>query len=763
MDVPDKQPEFIRLSKVARDCNIAMNTLVEFLCHQGHEVDGNPNTKIPYTVYEEVLSAFQQDKENRERSREAFELHKARFPDTPITHNSSDMNEVWMIQGDPGMADPVMLVHDAADQEIAAAGFASVLDENVEDRKRKEESTGDHIILMDIFLTFKDPEYQHRQDLGGIALLKFLRMKEVSNHIVLLSPWNLQQLLRMEPDYHILASKGITIAQYTYSLDELRTHDGVELDLAELAEEKAPKKEVLRDYFKAGISLPKDERHNWANWWGIYALVEIQRAHYPNDTQKHWSLPAPVREKLKQLRNAEVKYIYDQLQVSGAQVLACLDPVAAHVVYIDDQVNEGWSDVLKGLLDENSRQAFRSFIPAAGALKDAIGIEDFFSQKDETQTTTLEGALKDCEILLLDLRLDPGSDRELGQGKEENLSGVRLLKAIRERYPGIPVLMFSASSAGLVRERLISNGVDRVWTKPGLDLSGRLDQWLICELRDALVRLAQADYQALKTLGDRVASAQSSWISRWWNTSVLSDGYQLALLWDVEGTKRDSFFQIVHGILYQIRSLLQRFQEDEPMQLEDNERPDRSFALANLINRSGSLVEYLHFDGVAVEKSELLFQTSSTAIPQRHDCLGWMLVQMRHNASHYSSMRRTQRRHLLFVMDVLGRYLGAAALPDAQAMERPVRKCVFKRQMAYRRSELFPWWSRTAHSLPGIVQDQEAVFARKIELAATPSAKAKLKLERAALRRCSTDDQVPGFHYRDIVDDFSDVLKSLYP
>lgn len=642
--------------------------------------------------------------------------------------------------------DPTSLVHDEA--EVIGGDIAYPYENDV--------------LLIDIFLRFKDPEYQHRQDLGGIALLKFLRIKEVSNHIVLLSPWNLQQLLRMEPGYHILASPGITIGQYTYSMDELSTHDDVKLDLAKLAEEKAPPKDRLREWFKAGISLPKDERHNWANWWGIHALVELRKAHYPNNISKHWALPGPVQEKLKQLRSAEIRYVHDVFKASGAQVFATVDPVAARIVYIDDQASLGWSDVLEGLLDQDSRQAFRSFIPMAGALKDSNSIEDFFSQKDQSGDITLNEAIQDSEIVLLDLRLDPMSDKELGHGKEEGLSGIRLLKAIRKRYPGVPVLMFSASSAGLVRERLLGHGVDRVWTKPGLDFSGKIDQWIICELRDALVRLSQVDYQALRVLGDRVVTAQSSWATRWWSTASLPDGYSLATLWDANGAKRDSFFHIVHGILSQTRSLLRTFQDDEPIELDDSDRPDRSFALANLINRCGSLVEYLHFDGVAVEKSELLFQTSATATPQRHDCLGWMLVQLRHNASHYSSMRRTQRRHLLFAMDVLGRYLSADALPDAQSMDTKVRKWVFRRQTAYRRSELFPWWSRTGDSLRRIVSDQEKMFASKIEGAATLSAKTKLKQDRAALRRCSNDDMANGLTYRDIVDDFSDVLSSLY-
>ena len=35
-----------RLSKVARELNVGISTIVEFLAAQGNEIDGSPNTKI---------------------------------------------------------------------------------------------------------------------------------------------------------------------------------------------------------------------------------------------------------------------------------------------------------------------------------------------------------------------------------------------------------------------------------------------------------------------------------------------------------------------------------------------------------------------------------------------------------------------------------------------------------------------------------------------------------------------------------------------
>lgn len=80
----------IRLSKVTRDLNVGMSTLVEFLQKKGHVVENNPNTKITEEEYEMLVTAFSQDmtlkkqaerlvqeRLNRERQRAAETAQKA--------------------------------------------------------------------------------------------------------------------------------------------------------------------------------------------------------------------------------------------------------------------------------------------------------------------------------------------------------------------------------------------------------------------------------------------------------------------------------------------------------------------------------------------------------------------------------------------------------------------------------------------------------------------------------------------------------------
>jgi len=59
----------MRLSKVAKELNVGISTIVEFLSKQGHAIDSNPNTKIDETQYSLLLKEFQGEKLFKEKSK----------------------------------------------------------------------------------------------------------------------------------------------------------------------------------------------------------------------------------------------------------------------------------------------------------------------------------------------------------------------------------------------------------------------------------------------------------------------------------------------------------------------------------------------------------------------------------------------------------------------------------------------------------------------------------------------------------------------
>jgi len=58
-----------RLSKVAREFNVGIGTLVEFLASKGVQIENNPNSKIDGSTYQVLVSEFQSEKSVKEESK----------------------------------------------------------------------------------------------------------------------------------------------------------------------------------------------------------------------------------------------------------------------------------------------------------------------------------------------------------------------------------------------------------------------------------------------------------------------------------------------------------------------------------------------------------------------------------------------------------------------------------------------------------------------------------------------------------------------
>ena len=58
-----------RLSKVAREFNVGINTLVDFLASKGVQIENNPNSKIDGATYQVLVGEFQSEKSAKEESK----------------------------------------------------------------------------------------------------------------------------------------------------------------------------------------------------------------------------------------------------------------------------------------------------------------------------------------------------------------------------------------------------------------------------------------------------------------------------------------------------------------------------------------------------------------------------------------------------------------------------------------------------------------------------------------------------------------------
>ena len=68
----------VRLSKVAREFNLGVHTVVEFLEGKGHKVDSNPNSKISGDQYDLLQAEFGTSKAEKEASKQTVQQRQER-------------------------------------------------------------------------------------------------------------------------------------------------------------------------------------------------------------------------------------------------------------------------------------------------------------------------------------------------------------------------------------------------------------------------------------------------------------------------------------------------------------------------------------------------------------------------------------------------------------------------------------------------------------------------------------------------------------
>jgi translation initiation factor IF-2 len=61
--------QILRLSKVAKEFNIGLQTIVDFLSRKGHHIEANPNAKITSEMFDFLVKEFQSEKNVKEESR----------------------------------------------------------------------------------------------------------------------------------------------------------------------------------------------------------------------------------------------------------------------------------------------------------------------------------------------------------------------------------------------------------------------------------------------------------------------------------------------------------------------------------------------------------------------------------------------------------------------------------------------------------------------------------------------------------------------
>jgi translation initiation factor IF-2 len=89
----EESTKITRLSKVAREFNIGISTIVDFLSDKGYKIDGKPNTKLSSEMYEILLHEFQSDKQVKEVSKQ-IGLEYSHHESVSIEYNNKSEKDI---------------------------------------------------------------------------------------------------------------------------------------------------------------------------------------------------------------------------------------------------------------------------------------------------------------------------------------------------------------------------------------------------------------------------------------------------------------------------------------------------------------------------------------------------------------------------------------------------------------------------------------------------------------------------------------------
>ena len=130
-----------RLSKVARELNVGISTIVEFLNSQNKEVSSNPNTKIGEELYMLLLQEFQKEKFEKEKADNVVIEQSERKVISINKEDSKKKVEKIIAKADKLSGPSVLGKIDLSPKEKPAEPVKEEATEKVESEEKVEEST----------------------------------------------------------------------------------------------------------------------------------------------------------------------------------------------------------------------------------------------------------------------------------------------------------------------------------------------------------------------------------------------------------------------------------------------------------------------------------------------------------------------------------------------------------------------------------------------------------------------------------------------
>lgn len=317
---------------------------------------------------------------------------------------------------------------------------------------------------------------QNNKD-NPINLIHFLRCFGKPNPIIALGQeFELTELLQFNPENIILTSPGTTYKRLGFPF---------------LTEKDIPKEitnefSAVRQFLKQSSSV-SEIRHEEANWWGVYRLMNIHKILFPNEMDFQKNTPDWLLNRLNSKNGVVARFLnspsfvssnpttvteidskalssfpkFGSLKTKIINAREKLKELNPKIIYIDDMAHNGWSQILQQMIygkqssKEKPNKNFEVIVP-----NKSKPIAEF------AEEIAVKAEVFNPDCILLDLRLlnETGVRYDI-----ENLSGSIVLKQLKKKLNKLPVILFTASNKIYTYKKVKELGCDALLEKEGID------------------------------------------------------------------------------------------------------------------------------------------------------------------------------------------------------------------------------------------------------------------------------------------------------
>lgn len=193
------------------------------------------------------------------------------------------------------------------------------------------------------------------------------------------------------------------------------------------------------------IEQPNDyaSHHSITNEWSIFKWSEFLKVDSDSVKRNREKISSMLYFKYLLARNPITK-------IKGLTFAPKSPKLNGNILYIDDQWNQGWADILDKYFSKSPTINFDTFE---------------YDYKDKNSDIVLndiknEAISKKPDLVILDLRLLHKDHNHIKDDRDiECLTGIKVLNMIKSINKGIQVIMFTASNQTLILEKLYSYGI----------------------------------------------------------------------------------------------------------------------------------------------------------------------------------------------------------------------------------------------------------------------------------------------------------------